>query len=200
MMKRAGAAARVASYVCGCECGTWCRSGTTGNPKGAILSHQNMVADASGAKFADLGICKDDVHLCYLPLAHVFEQLVSNALLMEGAQIGFFQGDTLKIMDDIKALRPTIFPSVPRLFNRYAIALPPASVCTHACACACRAHYCCCCLLLPTAASLVPSLLRTRALCSIYDRITGNVQEAGGMKLKLFNKGFAAKRAGLQEN
>jgi long-subunit acyl-CoA synthetase (AMP-forming) len=56
-----------------------------------------------------------------LPLAHVFEQLVQNALWMEGAQIAFYQGDTLKILEDIKTLRPTLFPSVPRLFNRYVI-------------------------------------------------------------------------------
>lgn len=93
-------------------------SGTTGNPKGAILTHRNMIADASGANFANLGINQNDIHLSYLPLAHSFEQLVENALWMEGAAIGFYQGDTLKILEDIKALRPTIFPSVPRLFNR----------------------------------------------------------------------------------
>lgn len=93
-------------------------SGTTGNPKGAVLTHRNMVADASAANFGGLNINRDDVHLSYLPLAHVFEQLVQTVLFMEGAQIGFFQGDTLKILDDIKALRPTLFPSVPRLFNR----------------------------------------------------------------------------------
>lgn len=93
-------------------------SGTTGNPKGAVLTHRNMIADASGANFAHLGLTQSDVHLSYLPLAHSFEQLVENALWMEGAAIGFYQGDTLKILDDIKALRPTLFPSVPRLFNR----------------------------------------------------------------------------------
>ena len=36
-----------------------------------------------------------------------------------GARIGFFQGDVRKLMDDIKELKPTIFPSVPRLLNRF---------------------------------------------------------------------------------
>ena len=77
-----------------------------------------MVADACNAFWGNLGITSSDVHLSYLPLAHVFEQLVQNALTMVGAAIGFYQGDTLKIMEDISALQPTIFPSVPRLFNR----------------------------------------------------------------------------------
>lgn len=127
-------------------------SGTTGNPKGAMLSHRNMVADASAAIWNQLGISQNDVHLSYLPLAHVFEQLVENALVMQGAAIGFYQGDTLKILEDIKALRPTIFPSVPRLFNR------------------------------------------------IYDKISGGVQETGGLKAALFNRGFESKKYHLQNN
>jgi long-chain acyl-CoA synthetase len=43
---------------------------------------------------------------------------VQAALTAVGAQIGFFQGDTLKLMEDIKELRPTVFVSVPRLYNR----------------------------------------------------------------------------------
>jgi long-chain acyl-CoA synthetase len=93
-------------------------SGTTGNPKGAMVTHGGAVADAGAAKTSDLGLTKDDVHLSYLPLAHVFERLVHCAVVMVGGAIGFYQGDTLTLMDDIKAIRPTIFPSVPRLFNR----------------------------------------------------------------------------------
>ena len=93
-------------------------SGTTGQPKGAIITHGNMVADAGNAVFSGLNISAADIHLSYLPMAHVFEQLVACALSMVGAAVGFYQGDTLKILDDIGALRPTIFPSVPRLFNR----------------------------------------------------------------------------------
>ena len=37
---------------------------------------------------------------------------------MCGARIGFYSGDTLKLLDDIAVLKPTLFPSVPRLFNR----------------------------------------------------------------------------------
>jgi long-chain acyl-CoA synthetase len=51
-------------------------SGTTGNPKGAMLSHRNIIADASGAWFAGVKLEATDVHISYLPLAHMFERCV----------------------------------------------------------------------------------------------------------------------------
>ena len=91
-------------------------SGTTGQPKGAMILHQNLVAPSSSAQ--TLGLTKDDIHLSYLPLAHIFERLIQTAWWMTGASIGFYQGDTLKIADDLKTLRPTVFPSVPALYNK----------------------------------------------------------------------------------
>lgn len=94
-------------------------SGTTGTPKGAILTHGNIVADVVGSTVtAVVTATKDDVHLSYLPLAHMFERVVHVWLLSDGAAIGFYQGETTALMDDLKALRPTIFCSVPRLWNR----------------------------------------------------------------------------------
>lgn len=61
---------------------------------------------------------KDDIHISYLPLAHVMERAVFAMLTGCGAQVGFYQGDTLKLLDDVGELKPTIFVSVPRLFNR----------------------------------------------------------------------------------
>lgn len=107
-------------------------SGTTGMPKGVMLPHTAILADAS----ACLALCgygpngfspeqrslfelkSTDVHISYLPLAHIFERIVMTALTTVGAGIGFYHGDTLKLMDDIAILRPTIFVSVPRLFNK----------------------------------------------------------------------------------
>ncbi|GFO39453.1 long-chain-fatty-acid--coa ligase 1 [Plakobranchus ocellatus] len=63
-------------------------------------------------------LSKDDIHLSYLPLAHNFERCVTIVLLMSGARIGFFSGDIKLLMDDLAALKPTFFPSVPRLLNR----------------------------------------------------------------------------------
>ena len=59
-----------------------------------------------------------DVHLSYLPLAHVFERIVSNVWIIAGASIGFYQGDPLKLLDDVEALNPTLFLTVPRVCNR----------------------------------------------------------------------------------
>uniref|UniRef100_A0A8C5NR16 Arachidonate--CoA ligase n=1 Tax=Junco hyemalis TaxID=40217 RepID=A0A8C5NR16_JUNHY len=57
----------------------------------------------------------EDVHISYLPLAHMFERMVQ---VRSWWRIGFFQGDIRLLSDDMKALRPTIFPVVPRLLNR----------------------------------------------------------------------------------
>ncbi|CAL8303531.1 long-chain-fatty-acid--CoA ligase 6 isoform X1 [Gadus morhua] len=96
-------------------------SGTTGNPKGVMLTHGNVVADFSGfLKVTDKVICpnKDDCLISFLPLAHMFERLIESVVYCHGGRIGFYQGDIRLLADDMKALRPTIFPVVPRLLNR----------------------------------------------------------------------------------
>ncbi|KAG8453693.1 hypothetical protein GDO86_000359 [Hymenochirus boettgeri] len=96
-------------------------SGTTGNPKGAMLSHKNIVSNCSGfLKVTEsmLTLNSNDMHISFLPLAHMFERLVQCVVLCHGARIGFFQGDIRLLMDDLKVLQPTIFPVVPRLLNR----------------------------------------------------------------------------------
>ena len=93
-------------------------SGTTGDPKGAMLSHANLVATASAVSFGEIPLGPQDVHLSYLPLAHIFERVMTEALLCGGARIGFIQGPTKKfLLKDLGVLHPTIFPSVPRLYN-----------------------------------------------------------------------------------
>jgi long-chain acyl-CoA synthetase len=105
-------------------------SGTTGTPKGVMLSHRAILASASAALRmlqAPQRLGKGplvplqrgaEAYLSYLPLAHIFERVVMVAMITMGAKVGFYQGDVLKLMDDLAALRPTIFVSVPRLFNR----------------------------------------------------------------------------------
>jgi long-chain acyl-CoA synthetase len=51
-------------------------------------------------------------------LAHVFDRLGCHTILAQGGSIGFFGGQILKITDDLQLLKPTIFPSVPRLLNK----------------------------------------------------------------------------------
>uniref|UniRef100_A0A674F784 Arachidonate--CoA ligase n=1 Tax=Salmo trutta TaxID=8032 RepID=A0A674F784_SALTR len=59
-----------------------------------------------------------DVSISYLPLAHMFERMIQVSMLCHGARVGFYQGDISLLMDDIKTLKPTLFPVVPRLLNR----------------------------------------------------------------------------------
>uniref|UniRef100_A0A2K6G9I4 Long-chain-fatty-acid--CoA ligase n=1 Tax=Propithecus coquereli TaxID=379532 RepID=A0A2K6G9I4_PROCO len=96
-------------------------SGTTGNPKGAMLTHGNVVADFSGfLKVTEKVIFprQDDVLISFLPLAHMFERVIQSVVYCHGGRVGFFQGDIRLLSDDMQALRPTIFPVVPRLLNR----------------------------------------------------------------------------------
>ncbi|XP_028271860.1 long-chain-fatty-acid--CoA ligase 1-like isoform X2 [Parambassis ranga] len=96
-------------------------SGTTGNPKGAMLTHGNIVSNCSAfikitESYAQTS--SEDVMLSFLPLAHMLERVVEGVMLVQGARIGFFQGDIRLLTDDLNTLKPTVFPVVPRLLNR----------------------------------------------------------------------------------
>jgi long-chain acyl-CoA synthetase len=92
-------------------------SGTTGDPKGVMLSHANFAAESVGYDFVT-SIYPSDVYIAYLPLAHVYERSIHAKVIKDGGRIGFYQGDVAKIVDDMVALKPTIFVTVPRLLNR----------------------------------------------------------------------------------
>lgn len=92
-------------------------SGTTGTPKGVVLTHGNFIANAAGFCHA-VTFYPSDIYISYLPLAHIYERTNQIISVYYGVAIGFYQGDNLKLMDDLVALRPTLFCSVPRLYNR----------------------------------------------------------------------------------
>lgn len=86
-------------------------------PAGAVLTHANLIANSAGCvRFVDFS--HEDVHISYLPLAHIYERVNTISCTHGGAAIGFYSGDVTKLLDDIAALRPTVFCSVPRLWNR----------------------------------------------------------------------------------
>lgn len=95
-------------------------SGTTGDPKGVKLSHK-MILGTGFAVNARLG-CKafneNDCYISYLPASHSFEQSLFGLALAIGSKIGFYSGNPRDLMADLAILKPTLFPSVPRIYNR----------------------------------------------------------------------------------
>ncbi|PWA89832.1 long chain acyl-CoA synthetase 6, peroxisomal [Artemisia annua] len=120
-------------------------SGTTGKPKGAVLSHGNLIANVAG-QCLRMTFYPSDIYISYLPLAHIYERVAQFNMAYYGVGIGFYQGDNLKLMDDMVSLRPTIFFSVPRVYNK------------------------------------------------LYAGITNAVKSSGGLKQRLFNTAYNAKK------
>jgi long-chain acyl-CoA synthetase len=92
-------------------------SGTTGPPKGCMLSHRNYYAMAAVSDRMESHYRPEDVMLLYLPLAHNFGRL----MLLSGAYIGFtiaFLADPLRVAAALPQVRPTILPSVPRVYEK----------------------------------------------------------------------------------
>jgi long-chain acyl-CoA synthetase len=94
-------------------------SGTTGLPKGVMISNKNMLALLAGAEDALTYLNSQSVYLSYLPLAHVLEKIVFGVLSLARGKYSLFAGDVFKLKDDIAILKPTLFVSVPRLFNKF---------------------------------------------------------------------------------
>jgi hypothetical protein len=94
-------------------------SGTTGTPKGALLTHGNMVSAMAGFSiYGDMVLCITDRHLSYLPLPHIFERSVMSQVLAAGASAAFYRGDPTLLIEDLQACRPTILPAAPRVLNK----------------------------------------------------------------------------------
>lgn len=96
-------------------------SGTTGDPKGVKLSHKMILqcAAATNMKLGRQELTEADCYISYLPAAHSFEQALQGISLYKGVRCGFYGGNPLALVsEDLPALQPTFFPSVPRIFNR----------------------------------------------------------------------------------
>ena len=92
-------------------------SGTTGPPKGCVISHGNYRAMLDMVNQNSV-IEGEDVTYLYLPLAHSFALLIQLGSFDLGATIAYWERDPLKIMPNLAEVRPTYFPSVPRIFEK----------------------------------------------------------------------------------
>jgi long-chain acyl-CoA synthetase len=92
-------------------------SGTTGPPKGCVLTHGNFRADLemmeSAAEFGD-----EVVLFIFLPLAHVLSRMAQMLTLDVGGALAFWGRDKERAMDEMREVEPTHFPAVPRIFEK----------------------------------------------------------------------------------
>jgi long-chain acyl-CoA synthetase len=91
-------------------------SGTTGDPKGAMLTHGNFYSNFSEALIV-MGLRETDSALSFLPLSHVLERTAYYALTSVGAKISFAEGIDA-VARNLEEIKPTLFVSVPRLFEK----------------------------------------------------------------------------------
>lgn len=97
-------------------------SGTTGDPKGVMLTHAAVLATINSLveylSITNSKLGPGDAMLSYLPLAHIFDRTSEEMFIAVGGRIGYWQGNITELVNDIGALRPTMFIGVPRVFDR----------------------------------------------------------------------------------
>lgn len=97
-------------------------SGTTGDPKGVLISNRSIVSFIAGVKrlleSVNEALTTNDVFMSYLPLAHIFDRVVEELFIHHGAAIGFWRGDVKLLIEDLGELKPTFFCAVPRVLDR----------------------------------------------------------------------------------
>lgn len=92
-------------------------SGTTGPPKGCVISHGNYRAMLDMIHAVAV-VEPDEVTYLFLPLAHSFALLLQLGSFDVGATLAYWERDPLKIIPNLSEVRPTYFPSVPRIFEK----------------------------------------------------------------------------------
>jgi long-chain acyl-CoA synthetase len=91
-------------------------SGTTGNPKGVMLSHDNLLSNCrSSARYVPVGAA--DKALSFLPLCHIFERMVTYLYMIHGVSI-YYAESMESIADNLREVHPSIFTTVPRLLEK----------------------------------------------------------------------------------
>jgi long-chain acyl-CoA synthetase len=91
-------------------------SGTTGDPKGVMLSHRNIMSNVIGTLDVFLMDASDTI-MSFLPLSHVFERVVIYRCLFDGVTIYFAEALTT-VARDLERVRPTVMTGVPRVYEK----------------------------------------------------------------------------------
>ena len=92
-------------------------SGTTGNPKGVMLTQRNLIAVLETViDGGSIPVDEYAAHISFLPLAHIFERMVISGFMGIGAKVGFISGSVrTTLMEDIKYFGPTLLFTVPKV-------------------------------------------------------------------------------------
>ncbi|BBG98578.1 AMP-dependent synthetase and ligase family protein [Prunus dulcis] len=103
-------------------CAIMYTSGTSGDPKGVVITHENVAYGVRGIdlfmeQFEDK-MTADDVYLSFLPLAHILDRVIEEYFFRNGASVGYYHGDLNALKDDMMELKPTLLAGVPRIKAR----------------------------------------------------------------------------------
>ena len=94
-------------------------SGTTGDPKGVMLSQKNMISVLETViRDSSVPLDENGTHISFLPLAHIFERMVISGFMGVAAKVGFISGSVrTTLMEDMSILGPTLLFTVPRVLQ-----------------------------------------------------------------------------------
>ena len=91
-------------------------SGTTGNPKGAMLTHGNIASNVIAAQHV-LAVGPGAIAMSILPLSHIFERMADYFYLSKGITIAYAE-NVNKVGENLQEIKPDVFAAVPRLFEK----------------------------------------------------------------------------------
>ena len=93
-------------------------SGTTGHPKGAMVTHEALESTIDCMDHTGFEYFENDIYLSFLPYAHIMETLIFALIMTHGRTFALYSGNPRNLTEDAQILKPTIMTSVPRIFQR----------------------------------------------------------------------------------